>query len=464
MKTGIYTYSVSCEGYFPKTNQNLGVLEDQVVNVSLDKKLYVEFVVTPTDAVVVMKNGSGEILTPESANTYAVKEGMYSYSVTRDGYKSVENVSFVITNAEETKEINVTLQDASIYGVRRQINNSSTAWERIAAGVGLVANATKSGGTVQNDFDNIPPWKDIKTCDLSPTGIVNKYIGDAGFSFTNPTGRIMTEIPDFWWQRKQENGYEYIYISSVEQEGFTKSSKCYLGRYTATGSSSSVTCKSGASNFVNVNMTSARTYSRNIGDGWGVMDVWRWSILEMLYLVEYADYNSQEKLGYGVCNGSQINTGGCDSLGMKSGCLGNDKKKAVIYRGIENPFGNIFQWLDGINISSKRAWVCRNRDSYASDKVSSPYVQLGYADASSNGYAKKVGYDPNYPEVQRATETGGSDSTYIPDYFNSYSSTVAVYVGGSYSYDLYCGLWFWYYHTSSLTGSNVGFRLLFIPV
>lgn len=430
----------------------------------MDKKLYVEFIVTPTDAAVVMKNGSGEILTPESANTYAVKAGMYSYSVTREGYKSVENVSFVITNAEETKEINVTLQDASIYGVRRQINNSSTAWERIAAGVGLTASATKSGGTVQNDFDNISPWKDIKTCDLSPTGTVNKYIGDAGFSFTNPTGRIMTEIPDFWWQRKQENGYEYIYISSVEQEGFTKSGKFYLGRYTATGSSSSVTCKSGVANYTNVTITDARTNSKKIGSNWGLMDVLSWSVLQMLYLVEYADYNSQDKLGYGVCNGSQINTGGCDNLGMKSGCLANDKTKAVIYRGIENPFGNIYQWLDGINISSYNAWVCYDRDKYATGTVASPYTKLGYADASSSGYATKIGYDANNPAIQRATATGGSDSTHIPDYFISDSSTRVVAVGGSYSNDLACGLWYWSSYGTTGSSSHIGFRLLFKPV
>ena len=46
-----------------------------------------------------------------------------------------------------------------IYGVRRKItNNSNSAWERIFDSVGKVANATKDGSTVQNDFDNIKPW------------------------------------------------------------------------------------------------------------------------------------------------------------------------------------------------------------------------------------------------------------------------------------------------------------------
>lgn len=352
-----------------------------------------------------------------------------------------------------------------IMGVKRQISSSATAWERTDGSIGMVANATKNGGVVQNDFDTAPIYADILTMDISANGTINRKYGDADFSFTNPVGYIVTYFPEFWYKRWQEGGYEYIQISNVEQSGFNHSEAFYIGRYTATGSSSAVTCKSGLANFVNVSITDLRTYAKKIGSGWGLYDVSRFSLLQILYLVEYADYNSQDKLGYGNCNSSAaINTGSCDSLGMKSGCLNNNKQSGVIYRGVENPFANIYQWLDGINISSKRAYICYDRNQYTSDKTSSPYVQLGYADASSNGYAKKVGYDPNNPLIQRATETGGSDSTYIPDRFGSGSGLYAVFVGGVWGGDLYCGLWCWYCNNSSGTYAAVGGRLLFIPV
>ena len=38
-----------------------------------------------------------------------------------------------------------------------------TKWERIEDSVGLIANATKDGSEVENDFDNIYPWSDIIT-------------------------------------------------------------------------------------------------------------------------------------------------------------------------------------------------------------------------------------------------------------------------------------------------------------
>ena len=351
-----------------------------------------------------------------------------------------------------------------IMGVKRQISSSATAWERTDGSIGMVANATHDGTDVQNDFDTAPIYADILTMDISADGTINRKYGDEDFSFTNPIGYIVTYFPEFWYKRWQEGGYEYIQISNVEQTGFEYSEPFYIGRYTTGGSSSAVTCKSGVANFTSVTIDSLRTYSKNVGAGWGQLDIWRWSMLQILYLVEYADYNSQNTLGYGCCNGSQLNSGGCDSLGMKSGCINNDKAHAVIYRGVENIFGNIYQWLDGINIYNYYSYVCKDRNQYGSGKTSSPYIKLGYQDASSSGYIKTMGYDSNYPAVQRASATGGSDSTYCPDYFYSSTGSRVVSVGGYCGDDLYCGLWFADCVNVSNTDGYLGGRLLFIPV
>ncbi len=463
LRAGNYTYDVTADGYFSKTEQKLPVLEDGSVTVKLDKKLYVTFILTPTDATLTVKDSESHILEPTEDHTYEVKAGMYSYSCSAENYQSITDQAFEMTEAEERKTINVNLVDSSIYGVRRQISSSSTAWERINNSVGKTAKAQTSASAVQNDFDNIKPWSDIKICDVLADGTVNKYYNDPDFSYTSPKGYIMVEVPSFWWKREQTGGYEYIYISMVQHEGYTKSDKFYIGKYTATGSKSAVTCKSGVANLVSISITDLRTSAKNIGTNWGLMDILRWSLIQMLYLVEYADYNCQKTIGNGVSNGSIINTGGCDSIGVKSGYLSNDQKHAVVYRGIENLWGNIYQWVDGININSYNAWVCYDRSQYASDKVASPYKKLGYADANSSGYIKTMGYDANNPAIQRATATGGSDSTYCPDYFYSSSSTSAVCVGGDYSGEGHCGLWCAYCSSSSDADSGLGGRLLFVP-
>ena len=368
-------------------------------------------------------------------------------------------------NTNETNRCEATPKAVTVYGVQRQISSSSTEWTRIEGGEGLVANATKDGGTVQNDFDNIYPWSDIISVDINADGSVNSRYGDPDFSFTNPTGKIMTMFPEFWYKRVQENGYEKVYIADAEYEDFEHSELFYIGRYTMGGSASSLTTKSGIKSLVSMSIVDFRTAIKKIGTGWRLTDISKWSILQLLYLVEYADYNSQAKLGYGNCSTSaQINNGGCDSLGMKSGCLANAKATGVIYRGVENPFGNIYQFIDGINITNGQPWISKNPSDYVSDKFASPYTKLSYS-LPSDGYIKEVGYDSNFQEIQLPKLTGGSDSTYIPDYASSNSGSRVLLVGGGWGGDLYCGLWYAYWYcTSSYANTNIGGRLLFTPV
>lgn len=366
-----------------------------------------------------------------------------------------------IYNTDETNRFEAMPKSVTVYGIERQISSSDTKWTRIESGSGLEANATKSGGAVKNDFDNLYPWSEIMTVDISANGVVNRRFGDPDFSFTNPIGYIMTYVPKFWYKRVQEDGYERIYIADAEYEDFELSEAFYGSRYTAGGSTSALNSKSGQTPLGSVTPANFRTAAKNIGNNWGLFDIWRISAIQMLYLVEYADYNSQNKLGYGICSGSKTNNGQCDSLGMKSGTLNNDKAHAVIYRGFENIFANVFYFIDGININNHKAYINKNRNTYACDVFSGDYKMLGYTNASASGYPSKLGYDGNYPEVALPTEVSGSDKTYITDYY--WRGGTVVWFGGSYSYGLYCGLWYWYcFNASSYSTSDYCARLLFI--
>lgn len=186
LKTGNYTYDVTAEGYFSKTEQKLPVLEDGTVTITLDKKLYVTFVLTPTDATLTVKDSGGQILVAQEDHTYEVKAGMYSYSCSAENYQSVENVAFEMKDTEERKTIDVKLIDSSVYGVRRKLDVSTTAWERINNSQGKTAKAQTSASAVQNDFDNIRPWSDIKICDVLKDGTVSSYAGDPTFNASSP--------------------------------------------------------------------------------------------------------------------------------------------------------------------------------------------------------------------------------------------------------------------------------------
>ena len=144
------------------------------------------------------------------------------------------------------------------------------------------------------------------------------------------------------------------------------------------------------------------------------------------------------------------NSGGCDSLGMKSGCLVNDGKHNVIYRGIESIIGNIFSFVDGINIKDCVAYVCYNPKEYVSDKFESPYEKIGYINSKQEGYCKALGFDINHPLIQLPTEIGANSTSGTTDYYwcTATGNRVAR-VGGGSNYGASDGLWFWNLNAAS---------------
>lgn len=455
-----------------------------------------------------------------------------------------------ITQPITGKTVDLKIDNKSVVkllGVRRKrTSNTNAAWERTDDAVGLVANATKNGTAVQNDFDNIYPWSDIRSYMYNPTTKerIADY-GDPNFDFNTTQYEIMTEIPEFYYRRYVESDYEYVKISNAPIDGFTKSPAFSVGRYETSYDGTKVHSRSNTFPEVNRNITSFRTLSNALGEGIGQLD-YRYCILQLLYLVEYANFNTQNILGKGCTylrvndadkalvaesntnriivtaavagnfivgqqisigtssawnqavakdrtitaiadyssggvtgkaitfDGAAVNiavnnviwttgqkSGQLNSLGMKSGCLNNDGKHSVIYRGIENFFGNIYKFIDGINIKEHVAYVCYDPSQYVVDKFTSPYKAVGYTNANTNGWVKTLGYDEANPLIAFPTEVGASDSTGTCDnYYQNTGNRIAL-AGGSFHHTTYAGAWFWdLSYVSSHAYYRIGSRLL----
>lgn len=367
-----------------------------------------------------------------------------------------------VINVRDRKSNNI----SKVYGVRRSLASSSSAWERIEDAVGLVANAQVGTTAVRNDFDSIYPWSDIITCNYNnSTKKITAYYGDANFSFTGGTNiQVMTIIPEFYYRRYVSDGYEYVLISKDKLSGFIQSKEFMIGRYTMSGSASGVYSRSGQAPFTNKTIAEFRQYAKNLGSGWSQLD-WHYFLIQLLYLVEYADYNIQSKIGPGHTNANNTaakSSGGCDSLGMKSGCMVKNDTNSVVYRGIEDLYGNIWQFFDGININNYQAYINYNPDTYASDVFDGDYQKLGYINNSTSGtYITALGYDPKHPLVGLPTDVNGSSSTYMCDYYWTASEKRIALVGGAWPDDTRCGLWCWNaVAASSYTGIYYGARLL----
>ena len=368
---------------------------------------------------------------------------------------------------------------SGIYGVRRNVDTSSSAWERVYASEGLIANAQFGDTPVQNDFDNIYPWSDIISYNYNTsTKTETAQYGDANFKFDGTNGEVLTRIPEFYYKRYQGTDtktnitYEYVLISEDAKSGFSKSDTFSVGRYTMSGNSSAVHSKSGVQPIVNTTITDFRTYARALGEDFGQLD-YRYFILQLLYLVEYADYNSQDKLGLGhvesltsTYGGRPVNSGGTNTLGMKSGTLdgNNAGTSSMIYRGIEDIYGNVWQWVDGINIKEYITYICTDPSKYDSInfETNTCYKPVGYTNlTSSDVFPSKLGYDANNPLVAMPIASGGSSSTYITDNYWSNPGNKIALVGGSWYFSTKVGMWTWAVNdTFSDTSVYRGARLL----
>ena len=362
-----------------------------------------------------------------------------------------------------------------IYGIKRDTNSTSTEWERIEASIGLEANAVlpESGSTtvanteVKNDFDNIYPWSNIRSYNYDASKKkVTAWYGDSNFKFDGSNGEVLTFIPGFYYKREVVDGIEYQYISETEQEGYAYSEPFSVGRYKISGGDRGRS-KNGVYPSASATISDFRERASMLGNEFSILD-YHWYVLQMLYLVEYADYDSQTKLGKGVTenNDGAIIMGGADSLGMKSGCLINDGAHSMIYRGIEDIYGNTGDFLDGINIRNYQAYINYDFTTYKSDTFDGNYKTLGYINTSRVGFITKLGYDSNNPLIVLPTEIDATNTNLntpsgIKDVYLGNSGDKILFVGGAYRRSAYAGLWFSDAHVGSGSAlSGVGSRLI----
>jgi hypothetical protein len=162
-------------------------------------------------------------------------------------------------------------------------------------------------------------------------------------------------------------------------------------------------------------------------------------------------YNTGYKTGFSANIASSVGS-------IKSNSSG---KHPFVWHGIESLYGDVWQFVDGININNNQAWVCRDASKYSSNLFASPYEILNYVNASSNNYVISLGYDPSHPYARFPISVGAvGDSQYKDYYYQSTGQRVAR-VGGSWSLGSTAGLFSWNLDASSSSAHvTLGGRLL----
>ena len=216
-----------------------------------------------------------------------------------------------------------------------------------------------------------------------------------------------------------------------------------------------------------------RALAASRGTGWRQQDFDLSSAIQLLYLIEYANWNSQSMIGNGLTDWAggiwdawndynpieTVGNSNSDGNATANNSAGSGNTGSYMsYRGIENLFGHIWKWVDGFNINNNIPYVCNNDTNFADDTANN-YTALGVTMHNANGYIVTL------EQVDRGflpASVGGSSSTYLCDYYYQSSGWRVAKLGGAADNGLNAGVASWALsYASGGRSRSIGGRLAF---
>ena len=316
-----------------------------------------------------------------------------------------------------------------------------------------------SNGTGSSPFDNIMPW----------SGMVRVEDTEAG---------TLVKIPKFYYRWIIDGITMKLQISMKKYKGFYCSpahmdrgdgqgerDAVYVGRYHC---ASDYKSKTGVLPKVSATRATFRSNIHSLGN-----EIWQsdfaliWTI-RMLYLVEFADWNSQNKIGYGCApDGSTSavrNMGYTDAMQYHTGTdqASRTTYGGTQYRWIEGLWDNCFDWCDGIYFSGANIYGILNTNNF-SDTTNGTLV--GARPTSSNFISALEQSSVNdYEWCLYPSSLGGGGTTYVCDYCYYNASGVVLHVGGGCDQSQNLGLFcLGGHHAASYSSALIGSRLMKLP-
>lgn len=219
----------------------------------------------------------------------------------------------------------------------------------------------------------------------------------------------------------------------AHERGNARKEVFYLGAYKGAVVDSKLRSLSGKAPTASQTIGTFRTNAHNTGNGYENSGFFQLTFRQAMYILKYKNLDSQSALGQGYVSGSAAQTtGATNGKGMDYGETSKTSRMKLF--GLEDFWGNIWEWIDGVVTDSTRN-ILTATDNF--NDTGSGYKNQGQGATSNIG---------NYmSKPQGTTETGflakevsGSASTYFCDCANLYASCVALF-GGYWSHDSLAG-------------------------
>lgn len=376
-------------------------------------------------------------------------------------------------NNSVSNRVSGTPQEYVVYGIEIDLTNEDpTKWatytdDAIGMEAGSAAFDEKSIYDIQSyTFQN---GQEVKA--LSKTN--NKQYADgsdATTDLTSGTYDIMTKFKRGGYLIKHSGNKLIIKVTDdpdrdefcykAFQRGSTDKDEFYLGRYKGfIDSSGKLRSYSGTTPTGNQTIGKFREAAHKTGQGYENSGFYQLVWRQCLYMVKYLAKNSQLIVGQGYVGGSSVTkTGGTDGKGDTYGT--QTKTDQVILFGLEDFWGNIWEWIDGLATDASYN-ILTNTDNFQDDGKGSGYVSTSSGLSSdTGGYMKDVQGTNDTGFVFKTS--GGSATTYFCDGGALYDACVALF-GGYCSYGDYAGVCYLLVDTAaSGSHASVGGRVMFL--
>ena len=448
-------------------------------------------------------------------------------------YATIEDINAMEAEIADLRAY-VGYTDGDIYGV--EVDFANKKFTRLAGAVGM------AGG---EPFDKVRAMGGRKRCNLTDDGVVVAYQGDPAFSSsgvltqaatvgdtTYPVGtkvQVMVEQPKFYykvvpmvlertsdtadqgWKTRKVRYYisdtpkagfkvhpqficngkenDYIYKSAYEGCLWDKSAAAYImddaqvADFANDMLSSIANAKPASGLTQNLTRANTRKLAQNRGHGWEQQYAAVLAGTQLLMLIEYGNFNSQNNIGAGVTSKTDDSTtsmseltGATVNLGNASGAVTNANGYNVVsYRGEENLWGNIWKWEDGLNIKNPSTFAADDGQvgvlyaadhGFTDDTGAAPYEDTGIRVPYINwSYISAFGYSEAYDWLFVGVEGKGNSSVPVGDCVSNVNPGWRVAVSGAdWDSGATAGVFYLYLNNSAGSRSrNVSGRSVYIP-
>lgn len=376
-----------------------------------------------------------------------------------------------VINMNDANKVSGTPRPYVVFGVSIDTTNSnpSTAVTYTDSAVGHTAGSPA--------WDTEAIFKDIKPC-VFKDGVFQYYLNRSDFTkkedgtasdITTLGNDVMVEIPKIGFKISRSDTTINVQItdnpnaSGFSYKAHTRATegdrdKVYIGSYLGFLSSNKLYSSSGRTPTASKSLTNFRTYAQARGTGYDLVGFYQLTLLQCLYLIKYKNLNSQSALGRGYVdsNSAATSTGGTNASGW---CYGETTgKKQMKLFGIEDFWGNLFWWIDGIYSDSNRNILTATQNF---NDTGSGYTNNGQGATSDvSGWLS---------DVQGTSDTGfvaktasGSSTTYYCD--GGYlSASCCAYFGGRWDNGDNAGAFQLYVnYAASYANTYLGARLMYL--